>query len=266
MKNEIAISLRGITNRFGSQVVHENLDLDIRKGEVLGLIGGSGSGKSVLLRTIIGLQKQSSGTVNVMGIDLNGDEANWEAVRKLWGVLFQEGALFSSLTVIENIQAPMRFFCRVPQEIMDELAALKLHLVGLPPESGTKYPSELSGGMRKRAGLARALSMDPAILFLDEPTAGLDPIAAAAFDELLKTLGRTMKLTVLLVTHDIDSLYAVCDRVAVLENKRILAVDSIENLRKLDNAWLKEYFGGPRGHAAAAGLGKPGSGPEASTL
>lgn len=256
MKNEIAISLRGITNAFGKQVVHEKLDLDIRKSEVLGLIGGSGSGKSVLLRTIIGLQKQKTGTVSVMGIELDDDEASWERARRLWGVLFQEGALFSSLTVLENIQAPMRFYNKIPQKRMDELAELKLHLVGLPPEAGAKYPSELSGGMRKRAGLARALSLDPAMLFLDEPTAGLDPIAASAFDLLLKTLSRAMGLTVLMVTHDIDSLYAVCDRVAVLADRHILAVDSIENLRKLDNPWLKEYFGGPRGHAAAAGLAK----------
>lgn len=254
MDEKIAISLTGITNGFGRQIVHENLDLDIRKGEILGLIGGSGTGKSVLLRTIIGLQKQKAGTVTVMDIKLDDNEASWQRARRLWGVLFQEGALFSSLTVLENIQAPMRFFNRIPQERMDELAMLKLHLVGLPPEAGAKYPNELSGGMRKRAGLARALSLDPAILFLDEPTAGLDPISASAFDLLLKTLSRAMGLTVLMVTHDIDTLYAVCDRVAVLADKRILSVDSIENLRKIDNPWLKDYFEGPRGHAAAASL------------
>ncbi|MDL2329447.1 ABC transporter ATP-binding protein [Desulfosarcina sp. OttesenSCG-928-A07] len=262
MNPDIAVSLRGITNRFGSQSVHENLDLDIRKGEILGLIGGSGTGKSVLLRTIIGLQRQSAGSVRVMGINLDKSEANWEAARKIWGVLFQDGALFSSLTVLENIQAPMRFYTNTPQQLMDELAALKLRLVGLPPEAGAKYPNELSGGMRKRAGLARALSMDPTLLFLDEPTAGLDPISAAGFDQLLKTLSRAMGLTVLMVTHDIDSLYAVCDRVAVLGNKKILAVDTIENLRRINNDWLKEYFGGPRGRAAAAGLEKSGPGPE----
>ena len=266
MKQDIAISLRGITNRFGKQVVHENLDLDIRQGEVLGLIGGSGTGKSVLLRTVIGLQKQSAGEVTVMGINLSGEgghsapESSWEKARRLWGVLFQDGALYSSLTVLENIQAPMRLYSKIPSALMDELAALKLRLVGLTGEAGDKYPNELSGGMRKRAGLARALAMDPAILFLDEPTAGLDPIAATAFDDLLNTLSRAMGLTVLMVTHDIDSLYAVCDRVAVLADKRILAVDTIENLRKVDNPWLKEYFDGARGRAAAAGLEEEGDG------
>ncbi len=261
MSQDIAISLKGITNRFGKQVVHENLDLDIRKGEVLGLIGGSGTGKSVLLRTIIGLQRQSAGEVTVMGINLTEDgdglgrrESGWDKARKLWGVLFQDGALFSSLTVLENVQAPMRLYSKIAPELMDELAELKLRLVGLDAATGAKYPNELSGGMRKRAGLARALAMDPMILFLDEPTSGLDPIGAASFDELLRTLSQAMNLTVLMVTHDIDSLYAVCDRVAVLADKRILAVDTIENLRQVDNAWLQEYFGGQRGRAAAAGL------------
>lgn len=256
----VAISLKGITNRFGSQVVHENLDLDIRKGEVLGLIGGSGTGKSVLMRTIIGLQMQSAGEVTVMSTNLTkgsksfrGDYS-WEEARKLWGVLFQDGALFSSITVLENIQAPMRLYSKISARLMGELAELKLRLVGLDARTGAKYPNELSGGMRKRAGLARALAMDPAILFLDEPTAGLDPIGASSFDELLRTLSQAMGLTVLMVTHDIDSLYAVCDRVAVLAEKRILAVDTIENLRRIDNAWLKEYFGGQRGRAVASGL------------
>lgn len=252
MQYETAVSLRGITNRFGSQTVHENLDLDIRRGEILGLIGGSGSGKSVLLRTILGLQKQAAGEVSVMGINLTrGNAADWTRARKLWGVLFQDGALFSSLTVAENIQVPLRLFSNLPQPLMDDIAALKLSLVGLPQSTAQKYPSELSGGMRKRSGLARALAMDPAILLLDEPTAGLDPNSAADFDQLLLTLSRAMGLTVMMVTHDLDSLHTVCDRVAVLADKKILAVAPISELLDVDNKWLQEYFKGPRGRAAA---------------
>lgn len=250
---ETAVSLKGIGNRFGSQVVHENLDLDVRRGEVIGLIGGSGSGKSVLLRTIIGLQKPVSGEVTVMGINLTrGGNDDWTRARKLWGVLFQDGALFSSLTVTENVQVPIRLFNKLPQKIQDDIATLKINMVGLPPETGVKYPSQLSGGMRKRAGLARALAMDPAILLLDEPTAGLDPISAAAFDELLHTLSKAMGLTVIIVTHDIDTLYAVCDRIAVLAKKKILAVGTIEELMQVDDQWVQEYFKGPRGRAAQA--------------
>lgn len=252
MQHETAVSLKGITNRFGSQVVHQNLDLEIRRGEVLGLIGGSGSGKSVLLRTIIGLQKQAEGEVSVMGINLTkGTQEDWTRARKLWGVLFQDGALFSSLTVAENIQVPLRLFSKLPKELMDGIAALKISLTGLPPDTGLKYPSELSGGMRKRSGLARALAMDPAILLLDEPTSGLDPNSAADFDQLLLTLSKAMGLTVLMVTHDLDSLYTVCDRVAVLADKKILAVGTISELLEVDNDWLQEYFKGPRGRAAA---------------
>jgi phospholipid/cholesterol/gamma-HCH transport system ATP-binding protein len=257
---DFAISLKSITNSFADNVIHKNLSLDIKKGEVLGLIGGSGAGKSVLLRTIIGLNRQSAGEVIVMGINLTAAEKSsglqgnleaWQTARRYWGVLFQDGALFSSLTVRENIQLPLRIFHKFPQPLLDEIAALKLRLVGLQPDSGEKYPSELSGGMRKRAGLARALAMDPAILLLDEPTAGLDPIAAAAFDSLLKTLSKALGLTVVMITHDIDSLYAICDRVAVLAEKRILAAGSIAELLKVDHPWLKEYFGGPRGRRTA---------------
>lgn len=249
---DIAVSLKGITNAFGRSVVHKNLNLDIRKGEVMGLIGGSGTGKSVLLRTIMGLQHQQAGEVSIMGKNITtGTEATLNAARRQWGVLFQDGALFSSLTVTENIQVPLRQYLKLPLEVMNELAALKLHMVGLSADAGVKYPSELSGGMRKRAGLARALAMDPAILLLDEPTAGLDPVGAAAFDDLVKTLSSAMGLTVCLVTHDIDTLYAVCDRVAILAEKRIYAVGTIAELLKIDYPWIQEYFLGPRGRAAA---------------
>lgn len=250
-EKKIAVSLRGITNRFGRHSVHENLDLDVMQGEVLGLIGGSGTGKSVLLRTITGLLQQSAGTVTVMGVNLtNGSAQDWEDARKKWGMLFQDGALFSSLTVAENVQVPLKQFTDLPQGLMDEIAAMKVAMAGLPPEAGAKYPSELSGGMRKRAGLARALAMDPVILLLDEPTAGLDPIGAAAFDELLRTLSRALGLTVCLVTHDLDSLYAVCDRIAVLAEKRIYATGTIDELLQIDHPWIQSYFKGPRGRAA----------------
>uniref|UniRef100_B8DLS6 ABC transporter related n=1 Tax=Nitratidesulfovibrio vulgaris (strain DSM 19637 / Miyazaki F) TaxID=883 RepID=B8DLS6_NITV9 len=246
------ISLRGITNRFGTVTVHENLDLDVRPGEVLGLIGGSGSGKSVLLRTILGLRRPQAGDVRVLGVDItHSDEAARRAVRRQWGVLFQDGALFSSLPVIENIKVPLREFTNLPPETMDDVAALKLRMVGLAPEAALKYPSELSGGMRKRAGLARALVMDPAVVFLDEPTAGLDPIGAAAFDALIADLRDALGLTVVMITHDLDSLYAVCDRVAVLAEKRIYAVGTIQELLRVDHPWLREYFTGPRGRVAA---------------
>lgn len=251
MEHNIAISLRNISNRFGAQIVHKNLNLDVRSGEVLGLIGGSGSGKSVLLHTITGLNRQRSGEVVVLGINLTKASAKeWEEARKNWGVLFQDGALFSSLTVMENVQAPLRKFAVLTEKSRGEIGALKIAMSGLPPEAAYKYPSELSGGMRKRAGLARALALDPTILLLDEPTAGLDPIGAAAFDQLIKTLSKSLGLTVLLVTHDLDTLYAVCDRVAVLAEKRIYAVGTIEELKTVDHPWIQEYFNGPRGRAA----------------
>ncbi|MDR2050561.1 MAG: ATP-binding cassette domain-containing protein [Deltaproteobacteria bacterium] len=251
-----AISLRNITNSFGGHVVHRGLDLDVRKGEILGVIGASGSGKSVLLRTIVGLRRQQAGEVSVLGVNLTRAPASaWEEARRHWGVLFQDGALFSSLTVKENVQAQFRRVVRLPGEALDELAALKISLVGLPPEAGNKLPAELSGGMRKRAGLARALALDPDILLLDEPTAGLDPIGAADFDLLIRTLSKSLGLTVFLVTHDIDTLYAVCDRVAVLEDKRISNVGRIEELLRVDDAWIREYFLGPRGRAAGNARG-----------
>ena len=249
---EAVVSLRGITNRFGKQVVHEKLDLDIQKGEILGLIGGSGAGKSVLLRTILGLNRQAEGTVTVMGVDMDAADEDAKArIRRQWGVLFQDGALFSSLSVGDNVAFPLREFTNIGVSFRAEVARMKIDFVGLPSYAYDKSPGELSGGMRKRAGLARALVMDPAILLLDEPTAGLDPISAADFDQLILSLRKSLDLTVCLVTHDVDTLYTTCDRVAVLAEKRIYALDTIENLRKIDYPWIKEYFGGPRGRAAA---------------
>ncbi len=251
MTDKIAISLKGITNEFGRQVVHQNLDLSIRQGEIVGIIGGSGSGKSVLLRTIIGLQKPKRGEVEIMGINLTrASQEQKEEARKNWGVLFQDGALFSSLNVAENIQVPLKQFASLSRKTLNQVAALKISMVGLPAEAGIKMPNELSGGMRKRAGLARALALDPAILLLDEPTAGLDPLGAADFDNLIKTLSRSMGLTVFLVTHDIDTLYAVCDRVAVLAEKRIYAIGTIDELLQVKHEWIQKYFTGPRGRNA----------------
>ncbi|KQN25524.1 ABC transporter ATP-binding protein [Sphingomonas sp. Leaf33] len=251
------IRVRGLKNSFGDQVVHENLDLDVRKGEILGVVGGSGTGKSVLMRAIIGLQSPDAGTVGVFGKDTDEEGRNAIAVRKRWGVLFQGGALFSTLTVSENIQVPLReFYPNLDPVLMAEIAGYKVVMTGLPAEAGPKYPSELSGGMKKRAGLARALALDPELLFLDEPTAGLDPIGAAAFDELTKSLQRTMGLTVFLITHDLDTLYAICDRVAVLADKRVIAVGTIPELLELDHPWIQEYFNGPRGRAATAAIAR----------
>ncbi|HTO82370.1 MAG TPA: ABC transporter ATP-binding protein [Methylomirabilota bacterium] len=244
------ISVRGLRTQFGAQVIHDGLDLDVRAGEVIGVVGGSGTGKSVLLRTIVGLNRQTAGTINVFGADtgrLNEDE--WRQLEARWGVLFQAGALFSSLTVAENIQVPFREHADLPPTLMSELTSLKIELVGLPPGACGKFPAELSGGMRKRAGLARALALDPEILFLDEPTAGLDPIGAAAFDQLIRSLQQSLGLTVFMVTHDLDSLATICDRIAVLVDKRI-KVGTMEEHLADDHPWIHEYFHGPRGRAA----------------
>ncbi|MEQ1752807.1 MAG: ABC transporter ATP-binding protein [Micropepsaceae bacterium] len=253
MVREAVISVRGVRNQFGTQVIHDRLDLDIFRGEVLGIVGGSGTGKSVLLRTILGLNKPALGRIELFG-HTRGDmtPAQSKAVERRWGVLFQDGALFSSLTVAQNIQVALKEHLSMPQFLLEEIAAVKIALVGLPPEAGPKYPSELSGGMRKRAGLARALALDPEVVFLDEPTAGLDPIGASAFDELIKNLQATLGLTVFMVTHDLDSLYAICDRIAVLAEKRVLVNGTIQEMMLQDHPWIKEYFHGPRGRAAVA--------------
>jgi phospholipid/cholesterol/gamma-HCH transport system ATP-binding protein len=250
---DVVIKVRGLVTRFGTQTVHDRLDLDVRRGEILGVVGGSGTGKSVLMRAIIGLQIPDAGEIEVLGVDaLHSDAAAAKSLRRRWGVLFQEGALFSSLTVAENIEVPMREFLDLPEPLMLELADFKVTMVGLANDAGSKFPSELSGGMRKRAGLARALSLDPQLLFLDEPTAGLDPISAAAFDALIKVLKQTMGLTVFLITHDLDTLHAICDRVAVLADGKVLAAGTIAQLMDYDHPWLFEYFSGPRGRAATA--------------
>jgi phospholipid/cholesterol/gamma-HCH transport system ATP-binding protein len=255
MDGTSAIALRGIFNRFGRQIVHQDLGLEVRRGEILGLIGASGTGKSVLLHTIIGLRRPQAGEVVVMGVNLTSASPEaWEEARRRWGVLFQDGALFSSLTVRENVQAPLRRFASLRPQALERLADLKISMVGLPPDAADKLPSALSGGMRKRAGLARALALDPDILLLDEPTAGLDPLGAADLDILIRTLSRSLGLTVFMVTHDIDTLHAVCDRVAVLGDKRILAVGGIEDLLQVDNDWIQSYFRGPRGRAAGRSL------------
>ena len=253
--DDILIRVHDLKNQFGEQVVHEHLDLDVRRGEILGVVGGSGTGKSVLLRSIIGLQTPAAGEITVFGEPMIGrEDTEAQNVRRRWGVLFQNGALFSTLTVAENVQVPLReYYRRLDTTLLDEIAAYKIAMSGLGPEAGPKYPSELSGGMRKRAALARALSLDPELLFLDEPTAGLDPIGAAAFDALIKSLKETLGLTVFLITHDLDTLYAICDRVAVIADKKVVAVGTIAELLALDQPWIQEYFNGPRGRTAAQG-------------
>lgn len=252
-RGDPVISVTGLKNSFGTQVVHEDLDLEVRRGEILAVVGGSGSGKSVLMRSIIGLQTPSEGEITVFGEPMVGrGEEEAKHVRRRWGVLFQGSALFSTLTVAQNVQVPIReYFPGIDAELLDEIAAYKIAMSGLPTDAGAKYPSELSGGMRKRAGIARALALDPELLFLDEPTAGLDPIGAAAFDELIGELRRALGLTVFLITHDLDTLYAICDRVAVIAEKKVVAIGTIAELLALDHEWIQEYFMGPRGRAAA---------------
>ncbi|MDW4549269.1 ABC transporter ATP-binding protein [Defluviimonas sp. D31] len=250
---ETVIEVRGLRNQFGRNVVHEDLDLDVYRGEILGVVGGSGTGKSVLLRTITGLQAPADGKVVMLGTSvLDAGEDELSALGHRIGVMFQDGALFSSLTVRENVEVPLRAVESLDPEVREALARLKISMAGLPWSAGDKYPSELSGGMRKRAGLARALALDPEIVFLDEPTAGLDPIGAAAFDGLIRKLSKTLGLTVFLVTHDLDTLYAVCDRVAVLAERRVLVTGTMDEMLAVDHPWVREYFHGPRARAAQA--------------
>jgi phospholipid/cholesterol/gamma-HCH transport system ATP-binding protein len=244
------VCVRDLTTRFGDQLVHDHLDLDVHAGEILGVVGGSGSGKSVLLREILGLMHPTGGRIEVLGHDLDKlSDGQRHELQGRQGVLFQDGALFSSLTVCQNVQAPLRERFRLSQSLLEELAGLKLALVGLPLDAAEKYPAQLSGGMRKRAGLARALALDPEILFLDEPTAGLDPVAATDFDRLIRGLQQSLGLTVMMVTHDLDSLAAVCDRVAALVDKKAM-IGTLQELYNRDHPWLRAYFGGPRGRAA----------------
>ena len=251
-KKEVVIAVKGLVNAFGAKLIHDHADLEVYRGEVLGVVGGSGSGKSVLLRTIIGLNKPKEGSITVFGKKTTyAESSRMQALEMRWGVLFQEGALFSSQTVAENIAVPLREYTGMSEQLMVEIAAMKLTMVGLPEDTAQKYPAQLSGGMKKRAGLARALALDPELLFLDEPTSGLDPISANQFDELIKNLSKALGLTVFMVTHDLDSLRTVCDRVAVLVNKKI-TTGTIAELRQDPDPWIQDYFGGVRGRAALA--------------
>lgn len=250
------IQVEGLVNAFGDRTIHEDLNLTVRAGEVLGVVGGSGTGKTVLLNSILGLREPTAGTVKLFGEDTATMTAQQrDDIEKRWGVLFQNGALFSSLTVLENVASPLVEHSGLPQSTIRELAEMKIAMVGLGPESHYLKPAELSGGMRKRVGLARALSLDPELLFLDEPTAGLDPIGAAAFDDLILELQQNLDLTVFMITHDLDSLYAICDRIAVLADKRVVEVAPPEELETSEHPWIREYFLGPRGRAARAAEG-----------
>lgn len=250
---EVVLSVEGLTVGFGDKLILDNLDLDVYRGEILGFVGASGAGKSVLMRTVLRLLPRRSGSIKILGTDY--DTANEEermALDTRLGVLFQQGALFSGLTVKENIQLPMREYLDLPKSLMDELARLKIDMVGLKPDAADKYPSELSGGMIKRAALARALALDPDLVFLDEPTSGLDPIGAAEFDNLIAKLRDTLGLTVYMVTHDLDSLFSVCDRIAVLGNKKVLVEGTLEDMFACDDPWVQSYFKGKRARAVVS--------------
>jgi phospholipid/cholesterol/gamma-HCH transport system ATP-binding protein len=250
------IRVSGIVNRFGAQTVHDGVDFDVRAGEVFGIVGGSGSGKSVLLKTMLGLRRPDSGSVELEGRDITQmSDRELREVKRRYGVTFQHGALFTSLTVAENIILPLVESLRLDEATLQSLAALRLRMVGLPLEAGAKFPSQLSGGMIKRAALARALALDPVMLFLDEPTAGLDPIAATAFDDLVLYLRRTLGLTVVMVTHDLDTLARTCDRVAVLVDRKVI-VDTLEGIVQNEHPWIREYFHGARGRVVGAGNGE----------
>lgn len=248
--SEPVIEVRGLLSQFGERVIHENLDLVVERGEVLGVVGGSGSGKTVMLNSIIGLKEPEGGTIKVLGHDITDMSREQAAdVERRTGVLFQQGALFSSLTVIDNVASPLVEHTSLPRQVIRELAEMKIAMVGLKPEAHYLKPAELSGGMRKRVGLARALALDPELLFLDEPTAGLDPIGAGAFDDLIRQLSDDLGLTVFMITHDLDSLYAITDKVAVVADKRIVAKATVQELEQSDHPWIREYFLGPRGRA-----------------
>ncbi len=249
--SDTVIEVRGLLSQFGARVIHQDLDLDVARGEILGVVGGSGTGKTVLLNSIIGLKEPDGGTVRLLDHDLTeATKADMADIERRTGVLFQQGALFSSLTVLQNVASPLVEHTELPRSLIEEIAAMKIALVGLGPESHHLKPAELSGGMRKRAGLARALALDPELLFLDEPTAGLDPIGAAAFDELIRSLANDLGLTVFMITHDLDSLYAICDKVAVLADKHVVIKATVSELERSDHPWIHEYFHGPRGRAA----------------
>jgi phospholipid/cholesterol/gamma-HCH transport system ATP-binding protein len=244
------ISVRDVVVELNGNKVLNNLALDVQRGEVLGFVGGSGTGKTVLMRTILGLIPRKSGTIEVLGVDLGKASARQlQAVERRWGVLFQGGALFSSLTCIQNVQFTMREYLRLSPRLMDEIAIAKLEMVGLKPDVRNKYPSELSGGMTKRVALARALALDPEIVFLDEPTAGLDPIGAADFDDLIRTLQQTLGLTVYMVTHDLDSLHSICDRIAVLSEGRVILAGDMATMLESEHPWIRSYFHGKRARA-----------------
>lgn len=248
---DVVIEVRGLLSQFGERSIHENLDLDVVRGEVLGVVGGSGTGKTVLLNTIIGLKQPEAGSIKIFGHDTADMTREQSAeVERRTGTLFQQGALFSSLTVLQNVASPLVEHTSLSRDTIRELSEMKIAMVGLKPEVHHQKPAELSGGMRKRVGLARALSLDPELLFLDEPTAGLDPIGAAAFDELIRNLSDDLGLTVFMITHDLDSLYAICDKVAVLADKHVVEKAPVSELERSDHPWIKEYFLGPRGRAA----------------
>jgi phospholipid/cholesterol/gamma-HCH transport system ATP-binding protein len=255
---EPVIAVRGIVNRFGKQVVHDGLDVDIRAGEVFGIVGGSGSGKSVLLRTLLGLQKPASGSVRIEGQEVTTQsERELLTVKRRYGVMFQRGALFSSLSVAQNVELPITEHFRIGPALLRELALLRIRMVGLPKDAAAKFPSQLSGGMTKRAALARALALDPAILFLDEPTSGLDPISAAAFDRLILELQKGLSLTVVMITHDLDTIFRVCNRVGVIVDGRMIS-GTLEEIVRHDHPWILEYFHGERSRAARGLAGNDG--------
>jgi phospholipid/cholesterol/gamma-HCH transport system ATP-binding protein len=252
-EDDVAISVRGLRVGFGGSAVLDGVDFTVARGEIMGLVGASGAGKTVLLRALLGHVVPDQGEVRVLGVDpARAESSQLDRLHRHWGVAFQHGALFSSLTVAQNVEVPLRTL-DFPPELMDELAPLRIHMVGLPPEVGLRHPRELSGGMRKRAALARALALGPELLLLDEPTSGLDPIGATAIDDLIGSLAHALDLTVLMITHDVESLYAVCDRVAVLVDGHIEAVGTLDDVAAKPHPWIRKYFHGPRGRAAERG-------------